>query len=87
MCLGWTQENIEGQCVELPITGLNNTLIIIVILLGAALVVSVTINLVAAAKSGKFIGRNKKYPLSEFSATHHRSPTSMGLSNSGFLRD
>lgn len=89
-CIPSSYESKEGHCVEVASSELDNTLIILVILLGTALVVSVAINLLAAAKSEKFMGKSKGYPLREFTThhpTHQRSAAGAGLSNPAFLRD
>lgn len=85
-CVYPSYENDEGKCVEVTFSKLDDTLIILIIMLGTGLVVSIAINLFALAKSQKLFRQSKQYPLNEFpttnSSTIHQQRSERGINRS-----
>lgn len=85
-CAYPSYEDSDGHCVEVVFSQLDNTLIIIIIMLGTALIVSIAINLAAVAKAKSVFGRSKQYPLNEF-PTSRSTNRSTGIPNRAFTND
>lgn len=92
-CVYPSYEDSSGKCVEVTFSTLDNTFIVIIVLLGTALIVSIAINLTVVAKSQSLFGRSKQYPLNEFrtTASTHNNPRhhnrSTGVPNPVFTND
>lgn len=84
ICIYPSYEDNDGRCVEVAYSRLDNTLIVIIILLGTGLIVSIAINLTALIRSKSLFGKSKQYPLNEFPRTINRST---GIPNPGFTND
>lgn len=85
-CVYPSYEDSDGRCVEVVFSQLDNTLIIIIIMLGTGLIVSIAINLAAVAKAKSVFGRSKQYPLNEF-PTSRSTNRSTGIPNRAFTND
>lgn len=84
LCVYPSYEDNDGRCVEVAYSRLDNTLIVIIILLGTGLIISIAINLTALIKSKSMFGKSKQYPLNEYPRTVNRST---GIPNPGFTND
>lgn len=88
ICVYPSYEDSTGRCVEVAFSQLDNTLIIIIIMLGTALLVSVFLNILVAARTKSMFGRSKQYPLNEFSSPASRPMNrSTGVPNPVFEND
>lgn len=86
-CVYPSYESADGRCVEVAFSHLDNTFIVIIIMLGTGLLVSIAINLAALARSKNIFGRSKQYPLSEFPVTRPQTGRSTGIPNPTFTND
>lgn len=88
ICIYPSYEDSSGKCVEVAFSQLDNTLIVIVIMLGTALLVSVFLNILVAARTKSMFGRSKQYPMNEFSPPPTRPMNrSTGVPNPVFDND
>jgi len=85
-CVYPSYENQDGRCIEVAFSLLDNTLIVIIVVLATALIVSFAINLTAAIKSKRMFGRSKQYPMNEFPSSRQLN-RSTGMPNPIFSND
>lgn len=82
----YSNEDLEGRCIEQESGNLHVALVIVVIVLAIALFISLAINIEASARSKRLFGRSKQYPLNDFTASRTNN-RSTGVPNPVFTND